>query len=243
MENREEQIKRIAASIQLLRQKAGMTQADFAEKLDYSTKAVSKWECAESVPDVFVLKKIADLFGVTVDALFDPETVCECKFSVKHETSPESDAAEADRILEELRVAPHGKTDLWGLVIPMTPKHLCITVLSVLCVWFVAVAAYVLLNLFAPGGEYWLAYVLAVPVSSIVVLVLNSVWGRRVYNQFIISILIWTVLVFVYLLVLSVFGINAWLVFLLGVPLTAALPLWNVMERNAEKKRLGKKQV
>ena len=44
-----------------------MTQQELAEKLNYSDKAVSKWERAEGVPDVLVLKAIADLYGVTVN--------------------------------------------------------------------------------------------------------------------------------------------------------------------------------
>lgn len=59
----------IARNIAALRQAAGMTQLDLAEALHYSDKAVSKWERGESVPDVSVLKHIADLFHVTVDSL------------------------------------------------------------------------------------------------------------------------------------------------------------------------------
>lgn len=59
----------VADNVIRLRTSNGMTQAQLAEKLDYSDKAVSKWERGESVPDVFVLKQIADLFGVTVDDL------------------------------------------------------------------------------------------------------------------------------------------------------------------------------
>ena len=46
-----------------------LTQAEFAQKINYSDKAVSKWERAESVPDLAVLKQIADFYGVTIDAL------------------------------------------------------------------------------------------------------------------------------------------------------------------------------
>ena len=59
----------IAKNITSLRQAAQMTQSELAERLNYSDKAVSKWERGESVPDITVLKEIADLFGVTVDAL------------------------------------------------------------------------------------------------------------------------------------------------------------------------------
>ena len=59
----------IAENIVTLRKAGGMTQIELAEKLNYSDKAVSKWERGESVPDISVLKAIADLFGVTVDYL------------------------------------------------------------------------------------------------------------------------------------------------------------------------------
>ena len=50
----------VSKRISELRQRAGMTQLELAEKLNYSDKAVSKWERGESIPDVSVwLKKIS----------------------------------------------------------------------------------------------------------------------------------------------------------------------------------------
>ncbi len=59
----------IAKNISELRTAAGMTQIELAEKLNYSDKAVSKWERGESVPDVSVLLSVSELFGVTLDYL------------------------------------------------------------------------------------------------------------------------------------------------------------------------------
>lgn len=59
----------IASNIIYLRKEKKWTQAELAEKLNYSDKAVSKWERGESVPDIETLKNIADLFEVTVDFL------------------------------------------------------------------------------------------------------------------------------------------------------------------------------
>ncbi len=59
----------IASNLTAYRRREGLTQQQLAEKLNYSDKAVSKWERAESVPDVIVLKTIADLYGITVDDL------------------------------------------------------------------------------------------------------------------------------------------------------------------------------
>ncbi len=58
-----------AANLSALRKKKGWTQLELAERLNYSDKAVSKWERGESLPDVTILKQISDLFEVSVDYL------------------------------------------------------------------------------------------------------------------------------------------------------------------------------
>ena len=58
-----------ASNIISLRTAAGLTQAELGAKLNYSDKSVSKWERGEAIPDAFVLKQMAELFGVTVDHL------------------------------------------------------------------------------------------------------------------------------------------------------------------------------
>ncbi len=59
----------IGSNIAQVRKKCGMTQAELGEKIGFSDKAVSKWERAESVPDVLTLVELSRVFGVTVDAL------------------------------------------------------------------------------------------------------------------------------------------------------------------------------
>ena len=66
----------IGANIAAYRKRAGMTQAGLAEKLNYSDKAVSKWERGESIPDVLPLMQLASQFGITVnDLLTDPNAL------------------------------------------------------------------------------------------------------------------------------------------------------------------------
>ena len=73
----------VAKKITELRTLNNMTQLELAEKLNYSDKTISKWERAESSPDIAVLVEIADLFGVTLDYLVRSknveEAVSECK--------------------------------------------------------------------------------------------------------------------------------------------------------------------
>lgn len=47
----------------------GITQQELAKELGVTAAAVSKWERDQSLPDVYTLAKLADLFGVTLDEL------------------------------------------------------------------------------------------------------------------------------------------------------------------------------
>ena len=57
----------VARNISELRRKNNWTQAELAEKLNYTDKAISKWERAESMPDIEILYQMAQLFDVTLD--------------------------------------------------------------------------------------------------------------------------------------------------------------------------------
>ena len=65
----------VAKNISELRIHNNMTQMELAEKLNFSDKTISKWERAESSPDISVLVEIADLFGVTLDYLVKAESI------------------------------------------------------------------------------------------------------------------------------------------------------------------------
>ena len=182
----------IAKNITELRKASSMTQIDLAARLNYSDKAVSKWERGESVPDICVLKEIADLFGVRVDYLL-------------HED--------------------HGDEP----TVPPSPNkqrnHLTITLLSLSLVWLIATFLFVLLRITLPEMKgLWLSFIYAIPVSAIVALVFNSLWGIRRRNFLIISLLVWSILLAVYL---SFQLGRIWLIFLLGIPAQLIILLWS----------------
>ena len=52
-----------------LRKKAGWSQEELAEKLNVTRQSVSKWEGAQSVPDIDKILQLSCLFGVTTDYL------------------------------------------------------------------------------------------------------------------------------------------------------------------------------
>lgn len=60
-----------STNIKTLRKAKGLSQSELAEKLNFTEKAVSKWECGEYVPSIHVLFRIAEEFGVSVENLFE----------------------------------------------------------------------------------------------------------------------------------------------------------------------------
>ncbi len=69
MDNHIEINQKLAKNLTYYRKTAGFTQAELAEKINYSDKSVSKWESGNGVPDIYTLVQLAELYGVTIDTL------------------------------------------------------------------------------------------------------------------------------------------------------------------------------
>lgn len=74
MENTNEINQKIAKNLSYYRKSLGLTQAELAEKINYSDKSVSKWESGNGAPDIYILMRLAKLFRVTVNDLIGDET-------------------------------------------------------------------------------------------------------------------------------------------------------------------------
>ena len=69
----------VAENINSLRTSSGLTQTELGEKLNYSDKTISKWERGEALPDAYVLKKLSEIFNVSVDYILSEHTEKEIK--------------------------------------------------------------------------------------------------------------------------------------------------------------------
>ena len=65
----------VAKNLVELRSRAGFTQLELATKINYTDKAVSKWERGEALPDIRVLIKLAEIYNISVDDIVSPHTV------------------------------------------------------------------------------------------------------------------------------------------------------------------------
>lgn len=63
----------LADKIAAMRKKSGWSQEELAEKMEVSRQAVSKWESAQTVPDLNKILQLGELFGVTTDYLLKDE--------------------------------------------------------------------------------------------------------------------------------------------------------------------------
>ena len=199
----------VAMNIYELRKEKNMTQSDLAQKINYTDNAVSKWERAESIPDISALKKIADTFGVTVDYLITKE----------HKAYKKAKKERKKRKIFNRKI---------------------ITLISVVLVWLIALFVYMNIDLFAKSSMNWLVFVYAVPVSLIVALTLNSIWGNKRFNYLLISFLLWSILAGVYLTLLLC-GYNVWLLFTLGVPAQIIVILWSRLKLSSNSENEGEK--
>lgn len=193
----------LGANIASYRKRFRMTQAALAEKINYSDKAVSKWERGESIPDLPTIVLLAELFEVTVDDLIvDPDAL------------PENTGK-----VEKIMSAAVEKT------LKRKANKRAILGLSSILVWFVALLAYVLFSSLDLENS-WLAFIYAFPVNCIVLLTLRSAWRDFRWNQTLVSGIVWGALASVYATLLVLLQLNIWKVFLLGIPGQLAIFFW-----------------
>jgi transcriptional regulator with XRE-family HTH domain len=212
--NNEELKIRVGANIARLRKSRGLTQAELAERINYSDKAVSKWERAESLPDVLTLICLAEQLGTDMNTLTglqpaNPEPV----------SIPEP-AAEPASVPEQPPVKKKPTADR-GVI----------QKLSSILVWVVALFLYMVLDEFGVKN-LWLLFVVAVPANAIVLLSLRSAWKLYGMNRILISVIMWGFLLVIYLLLLLTAKVNVWKILPMGLLGQAAIILWFKMFRS-----------
>lgn len=160
----------VANNLIALRKSKGLTQADVANALNYSDKSVSKWEHADSLPDISILCALADMYGVTVDYLTHEDAEEQLSFV----NGKENSGRERQLTIEILTVS----IILLAATIAFVYEYCFREVRYV----------------------FWQAYVWAVPLSSLALWYFNRVWHKnRLCSIIIKSIFMWSLLLCLYL--------------------------------------------
>lgn len=227
--NNEELKVRVGANIARLRRDRGLTQAELAERINYSDKAVSKWERAESLPDVLTLMNLAEQLGTDLNTLTgsgaEPPAPA---------PAPEPEPVPVPEPAEEPPAEPPVRT--------LTQRYAAdkgvIQKLSSILVWVVALFLYMVLDAFGVRN-LWLLFVAAVPANAIVLLSLRSAWKLYGWNRILISVIMWGALAIIYLLLWLAGGVNVWRILPMGLLGQAAILLWFKMFRPVEEDNNG----
>ncbi len=168
--------------------------------MNYSDKTISKWEHGDSCPNIEAAYRLAAFYGVTIDDLLRDD------FLINR--SPVS------ALKKEKAPRRYNKT--------------VIGLLAMMVVWAVATVVFVILRLTAAKWLAWRVFPYAVPVSLVVALIFNSLWGNRRKNYLLISLMIWSLLAGLFFTV--VFP-RLWTLLLLGIPAQIAVILWSQLNK------------
>lgn len=155
---------RFGEKLKTLRKQRGLTQGEFAEILNYSDKAVSKWERGESVPDAYTVYVIADFFGVTMDDLF-------------------SDNKEINA----------GKASLDENFYRQKSVKIFVPFITAVSMLFVASIGFLVMKS-VPSWESsaYFTYIFVLPIISLVLTILSAIWWNGAGVCACVSSLIWT---------------------------------------------------
>lgn len=165
-----------AQNLIALRKQTKLTQAELAEKINYSDKAVSKWERGESIPDVSVLMTLANLFGVTIDFLV-----------TKHDN--EEIAKEQTAYAAKIRKRNH-------ILITAITFFAMLIMETIVCVVLVGTRTA------TPLWTFLYCYIFPLPVFATIAVIFSSLWAGKYWRFTAVSFLIWSLLAEAFLIVI-----------------------------------------
>ncbi|HHT67542.1 MAG TPA: helix-turn-helix transcriptional regulator [Erysipelotrichaceae bacterium] len=185
----------IANNILRLRKLNNWTQNDLASKVNYSDKTISKWERGESVPDITTLCLLADLFKVNVDYL------------TKNHTDKEIESTLGNK--QQLLI-----------------RNLLITIMLCIAVYLIATIVFVYTTINSPilASKYWISFIVAFPICCAIVTYYARATKRWIAALISMSLFVWGTLLTFFLLTSIIYNLsNSWMLFLIGVPIQAAI--------------------
>ena len=197
-----------------LRKDKKLTQLEVAERFNYSDKSISKWEKGESLPSVEVLCELAAFYDVTLNDLTNA--------NLENDENNINNTAKANKKKEKPLKEKKEKTPR------MFSTKLMITLLSVAAVWLCATILFVVLKL-TLNRNFFMCFMWAGVLTTIVLVVFNSIWGRMRYLFIILTILLWLLLASIHVQLVVDTPYNIWPVYFLGIPLQILIILWGAL--------------
>ena len=118
--------KKIGSFLKELRKEMGITQEEFAEKLDVSSRTISRWETGANMPDISLLVNIAEIFNVSIPEIINGERKSEImEKEAKKVAEAMSDYATAEKAVLLKRVKVISIIGLVALIIGLIMESIC----------------------------------------------------------------------------------------------------------------------
>ncbi|MBP3731663.1 MAG: helix-turn-helix transcriptional regulator [Bacilli bacterium] len=195
----------LAKNLAYYRKASGLTQLELADKFNYSDKSVSKWERGEGFPDIFVLKSLADFYGITVDDFYQSEH-------------------------KAVKVSQNKKRKQTYLKLLSIGINWLVTVLT----FFLLNTLLSRFAPDAPF-ESWLTFIYGTLTTGIILLVWEFIYHNRFLRMIATSIIIWTAALSLFLTFLVVMNLPLPLLFIVAIPLEVLEIIWYLFRRNRKK--------
>lgn len=175
----------VAQNLITLRKRNNLKQTDLAKKINYSDKAISRWENGEVLPDVETLEAIAKVYGVPTSYLIEP-----------HDE-------------EEKQTATNRPSK----------NDILLHILSLCVVWTIVAIVFVYIQTFK-GAAPWQLFLWGVPLSCLYTLISYRKWNNKILKIVLGSLCAWSFLNCIYF---QLSALNLYLVYIIGIPLQAAI--------------------
>lgn len=195
----------LAKNLAYYRKASGLTQLELADKFNYSDKSVSKWERGEGFPDIFVLKSLADFYGITVDDFYQSEH-------------------------KAVKVSQNKKRKQTYLKLLSIGINWLVTVLT----FFLLNTLLSRFAPDAPF-ESWLIFIYGTLTTGIILLVWEFIYHNRFLRMIAASIIIWTAALSLFLTFLVVMNLPLPLLFIVAIPLEVLEIIWYLFRRNKKR--------
>ena len=195
----------LAKNLAYYRKASGLTQLELADKFNYSDKSVSKWERGEGFPDIFVLKSLADFYGITVDEFYQNEH-------------------------KAVKVSQNKKRKQTYLKLLSIGINWLVTVLT----FFLLNTLLSRFAPDAPF-ESWLTFIYGTLTTGIILLVWEFIYHNRFLRMIAASIIIWTAALSIFLTFLVVMNLPLPLLFIVAIPLEVLEIIWYLFRRNRKR--------
>lgn len=163
----------VGENLYKLRKSKGLTQLQISKELNYSDKAISRWERGDAMPDLESLNKISIFYNVPLDYMVK-----------EHEN------------IDEI-------TELNNQQAKMEQsKRISIALLWVSVIWILVAVIYAYCEMFL-NISLWQVFVWGVPFSVFIFSVFNRRWNMIKQKYILHSIFLWTLLLSIYLQIMS----------------------------------------